>query len=135
MKKRTEPMTLTKGEMEIMNLLWNFDGEATIKDILDRCDEPKPAYTTVATFLKILYQKGFISQEKHPTSGKTYFYRPLMTREEYTSRVMDDVTTSFFVGSVKSLVNFFVKAKKISTEEVEELLKKINSTHEDSALK
>jgi len=126
MRKNKEQQTLTKGEMEIMNRLWDFGEEATIKDILEKCDEPKPAYTTIATFLKILTAKGFISQEKHADCGKIYFYKPLLTKEEYTSRVMKDVTDSFFGGSVSSLVSFFMQEEKISIKEIERLLSLVN---------
>lgn len=126
MKKNNEHLTLTKGEMEVMNHLWAIGREATIKEILEHTDEPKPAYTTVATFLKILTAKGFITQEKHADTGKVYYYKPLLTRDEYTTRVMDDVKDSFFGGSVSSLVNFFFRKEEISADEVEQLLEMIN---------
>lgn len=126
MKKNNEQQTLTKGEMEIMNRLWAIGKEATIKEILEKCDEPKPAYTTVATFLKILTAKGFITQEKHADTGKVYHYKPLLTRDEYTARVMNDVKDSFFGGSVSSLVNFFFRKEEITADEVEHLLEMIN---------
>lgn len=126
MKKNNDQQTLTKGEMEVMNHLWAIGREATIKEILEHTDEPKPAYTTVATFLKILTAKGFITQEKHADTGKAYYYKPLLTRDEYTTRVMDDVKDSFFGGSVSSLVNFFFRKEEISVDEVEQLLEMIN---------
>lgn len=126
MQKKQEQLTLTRGEMEIMNHLWAIGREATIKEILEHTDEPKPAYTTVATFLKILTAKGFISQQKHADTGKVYFYKPLLTRDEYTARVMNDVKDSFFGGSVSSLVNFFFRKEEISAQEVERLLEMIN---------
>lgn len=118
---------LTKGEMDIMNKLWSLDKEASTKDLLENFDEPKPAYTTVATFLKILSAKGFVTETKYKETGKTLFYKPLISQKEYTTRVMDDVTTNFFGGSVKSLVNFFVREEKISSEELEQLLNLVNS--------
>jgi BlaI family penicillinase repressor len=56
---------LTKGEMDIMNKLWSLGREASTKELLEICDEPKPAYTTIATFLKILSVKGFVSETKY----------------------------------------------------------------------
>lgn len=128
MKRSNETyQVLTKGEMDIMKMLWQCEGEASVKEILEKCDEPKPAYTTIATFLKILSAKGFVSEQRHIDGGKTLFYKPLISQEEYTSRVMDDVTSSFFGGSVSSLVNFFMREEKISPKEIERLLEIVNS--------
>ncbi len=121
--------TLTKGEMDVMKYMWKIDGKATVKEILEMYDEPMPAYTTVATFLKILTNKGFLLEEKFPEKGKCYFYSPLVSQEEYTRKVMDEVTFDFFGGSVRSLVNFFMREEKISAEELAELL---NITEDDS---
>lgn len=118
---------LTKGEMDIMKMLWQCDDEASVKEILEKYDEPKPAYTTIATFLKILSAKGFVTEQHYKESGKTLFYKPLLSQEEYTSRVMDDVTSSFFGGSVSSLVNFFMREEKISPKEIERLLDIVNN--------
>ncbi len=122
-RNQQKQWTLTKGEMDVMKCLWKIGGSATVKDILEQFDEPQPAYTTVATFLKILTNKEFLMEEKLPEKGKSYFYTPLVSQEEYTRRVMDDVTSDFFGGSVRSLVNFFMREEKISAEELAELLK------------
>ncbi len=123
--KSTKYQTLTKGEMDVMKRLWTLGEAATVKELLETCDEPKPAYTTMATFMKILTAKGYVSEERREGTGKVLYYRPLITQEEYTRRVMDDVTSDFFGGSVSSLVNFFVREERISAEEVEQLLKLI----------
>lgn len=124
-RSKKEYPVLTKSEMDVMKILWQIGDEATVKDILARYTEPKPAYTTVATFLKILTAKGYLSESKHLDMGKALYYKPLLSQEEYTSRVMDEVTTDFFGGSVGSLVNFFVREEKISVSEIEKLLQMI----------
>ena len=53
---------LTRGEEEIMQILWRL-GNGTINDVIELMAEPKPKYTTVATFFKILENKGFIARE------------------------------------------------------------------------
>ena len=126
MAKNKKDMTLTKAEMEIMNYLWaREEGRGTVRDVLECYPEPKPAYTTAATFLKILTQKGFVAAEKNPGDGKTFFFRPLISQDEYRKRVMKDVKDNFFGGSAKSLVNFFVKEEEISESELMELLEMI----------
>ena len=91
-----------------------------IHDIIEKYPEPKPAYTTVSTFLKILLNKGFVDYRK--LSGKTHTYYPLITREEYTNQVMKDVKDSFFGGSGSSMVKFFAQNEKLSEADIKELL-------------
>ena len=114
--------TLTKVEFEVMNILWNIDGAACALDVLEHYKEPKPAYTTIATYLKVLYEKGYLDFHKVDGQGKTHRYVPLVTRAEYTRRTMQEVKQNFFGGSVKSMLNYFVKEENLSAEEVKELL-------------
>lgn len=126
MVKDKKDVTLTRAEMEIMNYLWaREEGRGSVRDVLECYPEPKPAYTTTATFLKILTQKGFVAVEKNPGDGKTFFFRPLISQDEYRKRVIKDVKDSFFGGSAKSLVNFFVKEESIDPNEIKELLEMI----------
>ena len=113
--------TLTKGEMQVMNILWDMQRGACVADIQRQFPEPQPAYTTIATFLKIMEQKGFVEKRKSG-SGKTFVYSPLLTRERYRRLVMDDVKNTFFGGSVKSLVSFFAEEDELTQEDVNEIL-------------
>lgn len=113
--------TLTKSEMQVMSILWNMDRGACVNDILAQYPEPKPAYTTIATFLKILEQKGFVERRKGH-AGKQLLYTPLMKRERYRLQVMDDVKQTFFDGSAASLVSFFAEADELSQEDINEIL-------------
>ena len=117
--------TLTKAEMEIMNILWDLGKPANVREVIEKYTDPKPAYSTTATFLNILTKKGFVSQERKENEGKSFFYSPQISREDYTRRVMTDVKDSFFGGSAKSLVNFFCREEKLSVDEIHELLKMI----------
>lgn len=112
--------TLTRSEMQVMNVMWEIAQDCCIHEIIARYPEPKPAYTTISTFLKILFNKGFVNYRK--SSGKTHAYYPLISREEYTNHVMKDVKDSFFGGSGSSMVKFFVEKEKMSESEVKELL-------------
>ena len=114
--------TLTKVEFEVMNILWDIQNGACAWDILEHCEEPKPAYTTIATYLKVLYEKGFLDYHKIEGQGKTHRYVPLITRAEYTRRTMQEVKKNFFGGSVKSMLSYFVKEENLSPDEVKELL-------------
>lgn len=123
MNRNKDQRTLTKAEMEIMIILWDgSQKEMSVRDIQERFNEPKPAYTTIATFMKILTQKEFVAGRKHDGGGKVLFFRPLISREVYRRRVMQEVKNSFFGGSLKSLVSYFVKEEKLSEQDIDELM-------------
>ncbi len=117
--------TLTKSEIQVMNALWDMPDGGCIHDVIARYPDPKPAYTTISTFLKILLNKGFVEFRK--LSGKTHTYYPLISREQYTDHVMNDVKESFFGGSGSSLVKFFVEKEQMSEKEIEELVEIIKN--------
>ncbi|MBE6286418.1 MAG: BlaI/MecI/CopY family transcriptional regulator [Bacteroidales bacterium] len=119
--------TLTKAEMQVMNALWEMPEGGCIHDIIAHYHDPKPAYTTVSTFLKILLNKGFVEFRK--LSGKTHTYYPLISKESYTNQVMKDVKESFFGGSGSSLVKFFVEKEKLSDSEIKELIEIIKENN------
>ena len=118
--------TLTKAEMQVMNALWEMPDGGCIHEIIEKYPEPKPAYTTVSTFLKILLNKGFVDYRK--LSGKTHTYYPLISREAYTGLVMKDVKDSFFGGSGSSMVKFFAQNEKLSEADIKELLEIIKAS-------
>ncbi len=118
--KNKKPFTLTPAEAQVMNILWEMGTPASIHEIMARYDEPRPAYTTIATFLSIMRQKQFVAAEKG--QGKQQLFHPLVTREEYARRVMRDVKDSLFDGSAASLLNFFVQEETLSEEEIRTLI-------------
>lgn len=120
--------TLTKSEIQVMNALWDMPDGGCIHDVIARYPDPKPAYTTISTFLKILLNKGFVEFRK--LSGKTHTYYPLISREQYTDHVMNDVKDSFFGGSGSSLVKFFVEKEQMSEKEIEELVEIIKNSNQ-----
>lgn len=115
---KNRPQELTRAELEIMQVLW-AKGAVVVHDILDEMDEPKPAYNTVSTIVRILEKKGFVS---HKAYGKTHEYFPLISKDDYARRYMDTVLNNFFGGSVSRLVSFFSENKAISLEETDAIL-------------
>ena len=109
---------LTPAELQIMNILWDMES-GTVSEVLDKYPDPKPAYNTVLTFLRILKEKGFVTSE--PT-GKQHRFYPAILRGEYTRNYMRNVKDNLFRGSAKDLVNFFVKEENLSAEEIDELI-------------
>lgn len=118
MKNERQIQSLTRGEEEVMRILWEL-GDAVVNDVIDRMPEPRPKYTTVATFLKILETKGFAA---HTTEGKSHRYYPLIDREIYARGVMTSVLSSYFDGSLAQLVSFFSRHEKISEAEQAEIV-------------
>ena len=128
MMKKTKTYTLTKAEIQVMNILWEMPDGGCVHDIVERYDEPKPAYTTIATFMKILQNKEFVGYRK--LTGKTHIYYPLLTKEESTRKVMNEVKENFFGGSGSSFLKFFVKEEKLKEEDIQELLDMINQSND-----
>lgn len=118
MGQKDNKVTLTKGEEEVMQLLWEL-GKGTVNDILERYGQEKPKYTTVATFLKLLEDKGYVG---HLQQGKSNMYYPLVEKAEYAGSVANNVLANFFGGSVMQMVSYFNKEKQLSKEEKQQLL-------------
>ncbi len=108
---------LTRAEEEIMQILWKID-KGFVKDIIKKMPEPKPAYNTVSTIVRILEKKGFIF---HKAYGKTHEYYPSVSKEKYTKDFMKGVVKDYFSNSFKQVVSFFTKENKISVRELEEI--------------
>jgi len=114
---------LTKAEEEIMQVLWELES-AFVKDIINELPEPKPAYNTVSTIVRILQQKGFVG---HETQGKSHKYYPLTTKEAYTKSFMKGFVKKYFSGSYRQMVSFFTKEDNLSLSELEQLLQELKN--------
>lgn len=109
---------LTRAEEEIMQVLWALE-KAFVKEVIEKLPEPKPAYNTVSTIVRILEQKGFVGHEAH---GKSHKYHPLITKESYTKTFMKGFVKKYFSGSYQQMVSFFTKEDNLSLNELEQLL-------------
>ena len=119
-----ENKQLTKAETQVMNALWSLPGsKGYSSEIMEKLPEPKPAPTTLLTFLKILKEKGFVQAEK---TGKAQLFSAAISKEKYTRAYLKEVQNTFFGGSFASLVSFFAKDEQLSNEEVSEILEIIN---------
>jgi len=110
---------LTKAEEQVMQILWQLK-EAIVKQILDKMpDEPKPAYNTVSTVVRVLESKGFVD---HKAYGNSHVYFPIVSEEQYKKFAFDKVIKSYFNNSYKSLVSYLVKEQKLNLSELAELI-------------
>ena len=112
---------LTKAEEQIMQVLWELK-KGFVKDVIEKLPEPKPAYNTVSTIIRILETKGFID---HEAFGKTHQYYPLISIEEYKSFATEKLLNGYFSNSVENMFSFFVREKKLDLKEADEIIKLI----------
>jgi BlaI family penicillinase repressor len=109
---------LTRAEEQIMHVLWALE-KAYVKDIIERLPAPKPAYNTVSTIVRILEKKGFVD---HEAFGKTYLYRPIVPKEDYTQAFLKHFVKDYFGDSYQELVSFFARDESLTVAELEEIL-------------
>lgn len=109
---------LTKAEDQIMQLLWQQE-KAFVKDIIELMPDPKPAYNTVSTIIRILEKKGFVG---HNAYGKTHEYYPLVSRKDYTRTYMKSFIRNYFSGSFQEMVSFFAREDNMSISDLNELI-------------
>lgn len=112
---------LTKAEEQIMQVLWDLK-KGFVKEVIEPLSEPKPAYNTVSTIIRILETKGFID---HTAYGKSHQYYPIISKEEYKSFATEKLMSGYFENSVESMFSFFVKKQKIDLAEADEIMKMI----------
>ena len=112
---------LTKAEEHVMQLLWQLK-EAIVKDIVGRMPEPKPAYNTVSTVVRVLEGKGFIG---HKAYGNSHVYFPLISEAQYKKFTFDKMMSNYFSNSYQSLVSFIANDKKLDLQQLDELSKLI----------
>jgi len=112
---------LTRAEEQLMLILWQIK-KGFVKDVMAYLPDPKPAYNTVSTFIRILEAKGFVG---YKVKGKSHEYYPLISKEAYKTFATDKLMSGYFDNSVKRMLSFFVKKEKIDMQEADEIVKLI----------
>lgn len=112
---------LTRAEEQIMQVLWKLE-KAFVKDIIVHLPDPKPAYNTVSTIIRILEKKGFVGYKAY---GKTHEYYHLIDKPEYTQKYLRNFVKNYFSNSYKQMVSFFAKQENLSISEMEEMRRMI----------
>lgn len=115
---------LTTAEEQIMQILWKIN-QGFVKEILNEFPEPKPAYNTVSTILRILVDKGFVYYQAF---SKSHQYYPLVTQSDYVKSTLNGLVKDYFSNSYKNLVSFFTREDKLDPHELEEILKSMDKT-------
>ena len=113
---------LTKAEEQIMHELWEMGG-GFVKEVIERLPEPKPAYNTVSTIIRILQTKGFVNHESY---GKSHKYIPAISKEDYKKVVADKLLSGYFENSPKQMLSFFLEENKLDVKDLDDILNIIN---------
>jgi predicted transcriptional regulator len=116
-----EKKVLTKAEEQVMQVLWQQE-QSFLKDVVDAMPAPTPHSNTVATILKILMDKGFVTAE---AVGRNNLYRPAMRKDAYSKQSLGQVVNNYFDGSYPSAVSFLIDQKKLSVQDLELLLQQL----------
>lgn len=111
-------MELTRTEEKVMQILWRLQ-KAFVKDIVEALDDdPKPAYTTISTIIRILEQKGFVDYIAY---GKTHQYFPVISKNEYRQKSFKDLLNNYFEGKPSQVLSYIVQDKSLTSKELEAL--------------
>ena len=108
---------LTKAEEQVMQYIWKLK-KSFLKDIVDAFPEPKPAYTTISTVIRVLVKKGFVD---YNTYGKIHEYFPKVSRKVYFQGHVKSLINNHFDGSVVSFASFFTGDDTMDLSELEEI--------------
>jgi len=115
---------LTHQEEELMLIIYQCK-RGFIKDFIERLEDPKPPYTTVASVVKNLERKGYVQSKRY---GNTYEYVPTLEENDFKSGFISGVVQNYFENSYKEMVTFFAQKQKISSEELQEIIKIIEKS-------
>jgi predicted transcriptional regulator len=121
MAKTNPGKVLTKAEEQVMQALWEIN-EGFLKDMVEAMPSPQPHSNTVATLLKILIEKGFVSSS---AVGRNNLYKPALSKEQYSSQSIGTLVSGYFNGSYSNAVSFLVDQKKLSIDDLELLLQQL----------
>ncbi len=115
---------LTRLELRLMNILWD-KGKAFVNDIIGVMPEPKPAYSTISTMMRILVQKGYAGFE---SLGKSHRYYPVVSKGDYSRAFMRNTRDNLFGGSYRAMISFFAENEELSPREIRELVEMLEDT-------
>lgn len=114
---------LSLQEEELMQVIWQY-GEGSVKTFLTEFPDPKLPYTTLASTIKNLEKKGYVTSR---LLGNTFIYAPAITEESYKQQFMQGFISNYFNNSYKDMVNFFVQQKKLKSKDLKDIIEMIEN--------
>lgn len=127
MKAGRKKQTLTDKEAELMNMLWEH-GPLFVRELVALYPDPKPHFNTVATTVRILEDKGFVT---HEAIGGSHRFEAVASRADFSRKSLSDVIRTYFGNSYKSVVSALAEEEKISASELREILELIEKKQSD----
>ncbi len=119
---------LTKAEEELMQIIWELK-ECTVGDVrnylAEQAQGKKPPHSTISTMMKILGEKGFIT---HKAYGRTFVYRPQVSKEDYSKQSIRNLVSDYFGGSANRLVSFLLKERDLNLDDLNDLIDQLENT-------
>lgn len=120
---------LANTEEQVMRIIWKLE-KALVRDVLNNYPEPKPPYTTLASIIKQLENKGYLN---HKTYGTTHEYFPLISKKTYQHSSFNQLVKNYFEGSPKNVLSFMVKEEKLSEKDIQDLEKIVENFKKKSS--
>lgn len=119
---------MTKAEEEVMQILWRIK-RGFIKDLLEKFDEPRPAYSTVSTIVRILIEKGFIDYKAY---GRTHQYFPVISKDDYKKSRLSSLARNYFSNSYQKMVSFFAREDSLTIKDMEEIMEMMKKAEKEN---
>ena len=121
---RPRAKELTERELEIMHVFWEH-GTMTAAEVRDHLEEKGRdlAYTTVATLVKILLEKGFLELRN---DSRPFAYSARQSFREVSGRLVDDLVERVFAGSRTQLLVQLLSENRLDSQsrrKLQELLR------------
>lgn len=113
-------ISISDSEMKVMEKIWECGEMIAVADVVASLNKDGKTWThqTVGTFLKRLETKGMVASSK---KGKSLYYFPLLSKEEFYSKEAENFLQSKFKGSLKNFLSAFSSGKKLSEDEIKDL--------------
>ena len=122
---RKKSSDLTEAELRLMKVIWK-QRRATVSDVVEALpDEPRLAYSTVLTMLRILETKGYV---QHTKQGRAFVYEPVVGRKEASQNAIRNLVSRFFGGSREQLVMNLLEGEELDEKELERIKKRIRDS-------
>ncbi|CRL15525.1 BlaI/MecI/CopY family transcriptional regulator [Phaeobacter italicus] len=123
MRKKQDNPLLTEVELEFMTGVWETGG-GTVREILAELNKRQErAYTSVATVLKIMEQKGFLTSER---ADRSLVYRPAVPKADYQKTTLKNLSSKLFNGAPAALVARLVDDEDVTDEMLVEMRALLN---------
>jgi predicted transcriptional regulator len=112
---RPKAKELTQRELELMHIFW-ARGQSTAAEVRDALAAAGRdlAYTTVATLVRILTEKGFLQQMN---TERPFVYRPVRSYEDVSGSLLGDLIHRVFHGSREQLLVRLLEQRTLTAQE------------------